>query len=355
MTVSVTTNYVEYSGNGSTTEFAVTFPFFELRAIHTDSEGTETTWAENTDYTLTGGAGTTGTLTATVAPESGETLLLIRDTSLIQDVDYVENDNFPAASHENALDRLTMIAQDSAGDLNLTLRLSETQIADGISLVLPTPSASTAIGWNASEDALTNIDLIDLEGVSINTLATLSSLASGDLFVAWDVSASANKAITKANLVTDITTGLSVTESQISDLGTSALITTDIGASVQAYDADTAKTDVAQEFSKQQNFDAGTLTDAASIAWDLDDNQVAKVTLGGNRTLAAPSNMKDGGTYVLRVIQDGTGSRTLAYNSVFKWPAGEAPTLTTDADAIDILTFISDGTNMYGVASLDFS
>ena len=55
------------------------------------------------------------------------------------------------------------------------------------------------------------------------------------------------------------------------------------------------------------------------------------------------------------MIQDGTGSRTLAYNAIYKWPAGVAPVLSTAANAIDILTFVSDGTNMYGVAQKAFA
>jgi len=90
-----------------------------------------------------------------------------------------------------------------------------------------------------------------------------------------------------------------------------------------------------------------TLTDAATINWDLFLGQVATVTLGGNRTMAAPTNMRIG-TYILHVIQDGAGSRTLTWNSVFKWPAGVAPTLTTTASRRDMFSFVSDGTNMYG-------
>ena len=111
----------------------------------------------------------------------------------------------------------------------------------------------------------------------------------------------------------------------------------------------------AQEHTKTINFNATILSDGASISWDASANQVAKVTLAGNRTLAAPTNLVDGATYILRVIQDATGNRTLAYNSVFKFPGGAAPTLSTAANAIDILTFISDGTNMYGVFQGDFS
>ncbi len=98
-----------------------------------------------------------------------------------------------------------------------------------------------------------------------------------------------------------------------------------------------------------------TLSDATNISWDLLNNDVAKVTLGGNRTLDNPTNMVDGAAYVVRVTQDGTGSRTLAYGSAYIWPNGITPVLSTTAAAIDIITFTSDGTNMYGVISQDFS
>lgn len=102
-------------------------------------------------------------------------------------------------------------------------------------------------------------------------------------------------------------------------------------------------------------FGTATLTDGATINWDVSTHDVAKVTLGGNRTMAAPTNLVDGHTYALRVIQDGTGSRTITWNSVFKWPDDTAPTLSTAAGAIDIITFVSDGTNLYGVVQNNFS
>lgn len=108
-------------------------------------------------------------------------------------------------------------------------------------------------------------------------------------------------------------------------------------------------------YTAQQNFTTSVLTDASSIAWNLNTAQTARVTLGGNRTLAAPSNLVDGGTYILFVKQDGTGSRTLAYNAVFKWPGGVAPVLSTGANALDILSFVSDGTNMYGTIQKAFA
>jgi hypothetical protein len=107
--------------------------------------------------------------------------------------------------------------------------------------------------------------------------------------------------------------------------------------------------DIAQEFTRTQNFDATTLTDGATISWDAAQNQVTSVTLAGNRTLAAPTNLKDGAVYVLTIIQDGTGSRTLSFNAVFKFHQGSAPTLTTTASARDVLVFLSNGTNLYEI------
>jgi hypothetical protein len=110
-----------------------------------------------------------------------------------------------------------------------------------------------------------------------------------------------------------------------------------------------AGTELAQEFTATQNFNATTLTDAATIAWDTSANQVTSVTLAGNRTFGAPTNQKDGGVYVLIVIQDGTGSRTITWNSVFKWVGATAPTLSTAASSRDQFVFVSNGTNLYEI------
>ena len=98
-----------------------------------------------------------------------------------------------------------------------------------------------------------------------------------------------------------------------------------------------------------------TLSDAATIATDCSLGNVHEVTLTDNRTLGAPTNLKDGATYIWIITQDGTGSRTLAYNAVFKFPGGTAPTLSTAANSVDILSGVSDGTNIYCNMALDFS
>ncbi len=82
------------------------------------------------------------------------------------------------------------------------------------------------------------------------------------------------------------------------------------------------------------------LTDAATIAINTALGNVFRVTLGGNRTLGAPSNTpQDGQDFRVEVTQDATGSRTLAYASAYDWGAAGAPTLSTAAGKMDILTF----------------
>jgi hypothetical protein len=95
-----------------------------------------------------------------------------------------------------------------------------------------------------------------------------------------------------------------------------------------------------------------TLSDGATVSWDMNSGGVATITLGGNRTMDAPTNLKVG-TYLLHVVQDGTGSRTITWNSVFKWSFAVAPTLSTGAGKRDIISFVSDGTNLYGSYMLD--
>ena len=82
-----------------------------------------------------------------------------------------------------------------------------------------------------------------------------------------------------------------------------------------------------------------TLTDAASIVVDFALGNNFLVTIGGNRTLAAPSNAVAGQTGQIYVVQDSTGSRTLAYNGVYQFVSGAAPTLSTGASDVDILVY----------------
>jgi len=121
------------------------------------------------------------------------------------------------------------------------------------------------------------------------------------------------------------------------------------GATAVEWGSAGASLSSAQEWTAQQNFNNTALTFDATQDWALTANQVATLTLTANTTFDAPTQMVDGAFYSLIIIQDGTGSRTASWNTVFKWAGGTAPTLTTTASAKDIFVWRSDGTNMYEV------
>jgi hypothetical protein len=86
--------------------------------------------------------------------------------------------------------------------------------------------------------------------------------------------------------------------------------------------------------------DLVTLTDGVNIATDLNTGQNFVVTLGGNRTLDNPTNCVAGQVGSIFIVQDGTGTRTLAYGTSWDFPDGTAPTLSTSINSADRLDYI---------------
>ena len=95
-----------------------------------------------------------------------------------------------------------------------------------------------------------------------------------------------------------------------------------------------AASDIADDLitSAKLNYTETALTDGSSITWNAATQDVAKVTLAGNRTLGAASNGTTGQFISLLIIQDGTGSRTLTWNAAYEFASDTAPTLTTTAN-----------------------
>ena len=106
-----------------------------------------------------------------------------------------------------------------------------------------------------------------------------------------------------------------------------------------------AASDIADDLitSAKLNYSETTLTDGSSITWNAETQDVAKVTLGGNRTIGAASSATTGQFISLLVIQDGTGSRTLTWNSAYEFASDTAPTLTTTANLGDLFVFRYNG------------
>jgi hypothetical protein len=169
MTVSQTISKVIYSGNGSTTAFAFSFQIFaegDLRIILRNSSDVDTVQTITTHYTVSASPWTSGgTVTMVTAPASGETLTIKSAVSPTQSTDYPTADKFPAAAHELALDKLTILLQQREEELKRTFQLQEsTGLTAGI---MPDPTAA-------------NI-LLTYDGVSAFSWVPLSTITGGDI------------------------------------------------------------------------------------------------------------------------------------------------------------------------------
>ncbi len=201
MTVSSAQNKVSYAGDGSTTVFSVPFLFqanADITAILRDGQGVETTWVEGTDYTLTGaGNPSGGTLTATTAPGSGEKLTIKRVVPLTQETDYPEGGQFPAQSHEDALDRGTMADQQLQEQIDRAVKLKATSALSDIDF--PEPGADKGVKWNAAGTELVlTADDPDVAQAAAAASATAAA-ASESTAAASETAAAASEAAASAS------------------------------------------------------------------------------------------------------------------------------------------------------------
>jgi len=197
MTVSTTTARVSYAGNGSTTTFNIGFYFLadsHLKVILRAADGTETVKTLTTDYTVSGSGNPSGGLiTMLTAPATGQTLVILRNAPQTQDVDYQPNDPFPATTHEQALDKLTMIAQQLQNDVNRSLKIAETD-STNLTTTVPTSTlrANKALVFGA-DGALTISD-DDYNDQLADVTAQASAAASSASAAATSASGAATSA-----------------------------------------------------------------------------------------------------------------------------------------------------------------
>ena len=150
---------------------------------------------------------------------------------------------------------------------------------------------------------------------------------------------------------------------KVSKGGTGAATLTGIlkGNGTSAFTAVTAPSGTIVGTTDTQTLSAKTLTNptvtnyvetpysansSTAITLDLTNGTVQIITLTGNATITMPT-ATSGKSFVMMLKQDGTGSRTVTWSTV-KWAGGTAPTITSTASRLDLLSFFADGTNWYG-------
>jgi hypothetical protein len=198
--------------------------------------------------------------------------------------------------------------------------------ANGNEQIKFTTTASAVNELTVTNNATGNNPIISATGGDTNIGIVLTPKGTGEVVIATDDLNYAGTAVTA--------TGAELNYSDIVTLGTTA------ASKVFTADANNLTIVTGAVVNVED-----ILTDGATITWDVIDSPVAKVTLGGNRTLSAPSGTTPfAGQFVsLLIIQDGTGGRTVTWNAVYEFAADTAPTLTATASLGDLFTFRYNG------------
>jgi hypothetical protein len=192
MTVSTTINRVSYTGNGATVSFSTVFPYILAADITVYVAGALKTLT--THYTLSGGGGSSGSVTFLSAPTTGQAVVILRDPAKTQDLDLVENDPLPAEELEKAFDKLTMLLQRQADLTSRAFILPDT-VTTAVSTTLPSPEAGKLLGWSADALTVVNTSASAVGAGSIGTTELADDAVTADKLATDAVTASAIAAL----------------------------------------------------------------------------------------------------------------------------------------------------------------
>ena len=305
MTVSTTTTKAIYNGDGSTTGFPTTFEFFDAADIEVIERviatGAETVKTLSTDYTVSGGNGATGTVTAVTAPASTVQWAIRRKTPLTQQIDYVENDDFPAETHEQGLDRGVMIAQERQEELDRALKFP---VSDAASLDPEIPNSVDRAGQFLAFDVSGNP--IAAAGVSDVPVSEFMQTLLDDA----DAAAGRTTLGALGDLVDDITPqlgGVLDTNDKAVDFSEGAVVASAATADIWATDGNTLHITGTTTISS-----FGTAPRVGAVRWVIFDG-VLTLTHGANLNLPGSANITTATGDFARVYADTTTQFDVQY------------------------------------------
>ena len=230
---------------------------------------------------------------------------------------YIGGSAIPSSSDLAAVSVLTSVNKAAITSVNTVLAATSAALATSIgttnTLIAATSSAlATSIGTTNTRVAATSAALATSIGTTNTLIATTSAALATSI---------GNHLPLAGGTLTGTVSGTDFYVSAVA-IGTNALL----GKNLRIETAAVA--------------DINALTDGTNISINFNAGQNFTVTLAGNRTLDNPTNCVAGQVGSIFIVQDGTGSQTLAYGSSWDFAGGEAPTLSTDGNAIDRLDYI---------------
>ena len=291
MTISTTIVKNSYSGDGSTTTFSYTFKVLansDLTVIIRSALGTETTKTLNTHYTITGvgdAAGGSITFTAGNIPTATETVVLIRDTTQTQAIDYVANDPFPAESHEEGLDRSVILSQEIQEEVDRSIKLSRTNTMTNTEFTVgPTDRANKVLSFDSAGELNVTQELGIFKG----------NWSSGETFVIRDIV----KDTTNNNIYicqTAHTSSGSLPLSSNADIGKWSLIVDAASATTSANNAAASATAAAASETAAATSETNAATSATNAATS-ETNAATSATNAANSATAAATSASNAST-----------------------------------------------------------
>ena len=304
MTISTLVVKNSYNGDGSATSFAYQFPIHttaELKVIERSALGVETVKTLGTHYSITDNGASGGNVVFGTAPASGVTVVLIRDTNLTQEVDYIENDAFPAETHEAAIDKLTLQIQEAQEEIDRSLKISRTSTITSSEL---TKSAAERANKVLTFDNSGELSL-DTSSVDVSAVAGIASAIANVSSISAAVSAANTNS---ANINTVAASNSSITTlAGISGLGTLAANNANITSLAAITSAISTN---ASNISAIQNASANA-TSAASSASSAAASASSAAASAGGGTVKVTSNDTAPNSLDTKLLVSGNLSKTV--------------------------------------------
>ena len=365
-----------YTGDGSTTNFSFTFEYLVQSDVKASLDGTATTAFTFANAT---------TLSFTTAPANGVAVRIFRDTN----VDTLKATFFPGSAIKaedlnNNFNQTNFSSQESKAqaaqaptalaNANTAITTANTAAADAASalaavnnVVAATVASNVAAIPTTGLTAQDYVDVRDSTGIESYTTNTINNLPSGfvgasgvTVRIVWNGSS--------WDFVSYTPSDPDARYYKQSVANTTFLAQSTVGSTVQAYDADTTKNDVANTFTPAQTFTAasvhnggltvdGPYKQAVEAVSALDNNlstgNYFTKTINANSTFTF-SNPPASGTVGSFTLELTHTSGTVTWPTSVKFPADTAPTLT--AGKTHLFMFVTDdgGTRYRGAALADY-
>lgn len=332
--------FISYTGNGSQTDFVFPFPYMDPSHVEVQVGGVDTA------FTLP----STNTVRITPAPTG--TVTIFRQTPSQALVTWSDGVVILGADLNLTAQQPTYLANEARDTANAAIA-TVASITDFRLRYLGSKSVAPTLDdqGHALQSGTAYFDLVSNKLMVWNGSAWVSASIVGHVHPQSDITGLVGA---YAPLASPAFTGNPTAPTQAASNNSTRLATTAYVDTADALKAGLAAWNTftgGQTFSRHSGATLNTLTWAATTAWDMSQNQSAKVTLAGATTFTF-SNAAAGNYYAIELIQDGTGSRIPTWPGTVKWLNNTTPIFSTAAGAKDVATFFYDGTHFLGVASI---